>query len=1452
MARCVSLACLLCLTVATPVPAQAPRSRITLPGENAGTGRRLQAADQLAADGHWAEALDEYQHVLDEAGADLVPLDAGHSIEARRLCHLRLAGLPAEPLRLYRERVDDQAKKWLAQAEKARDTRLLRRIVDDAFCSGVTDRALDLLGDLAFERGDFEEAERWWRMLALPASEMNRQTPKKKARSLDLLYPDPRVDLARVRAKQLLAHLFRGEREGFEKDLKAYRALHGKASGDFAGHTGNYADTLSLLARRGETLLAPTAEDAWTTFAGAPSRTLVLPRAPGRLPWTLTVGDSPWPKPLGREAGRPAPRRTPRDASPEEARFLAFYPVVVGDQALVADARSVTAYDLLTGAATVWYQLARDDHVRNSPQPQPLGAEADPRYTLTVAGDRMYLRLGAQGLGPLSEDEQEHRRGDSYLVCLNRQPDHNGNRRRWLQRANKADVKGRVDMFEGAPVVHDGCAYIAVTRFAGAVATTSVACYDADTGAPRWRNPVEVCQTRGRRAGPRYHHHLLTLAGADLVYCSHCGAVIALDAASGRRAWAMRYPSRGDKLDEGAASPRDLCPCVYADGRVFAAPADLDHILCLDADTGRTMWESDPMEVVHLLGVAGGRLIFTTAASTSLDPPRSTTAGLRAVDVFTGETLRQWTKPDTESNLYAFGRGFLAGGLVFWPTTEGLRVLKLEDGEQASEWSGFAGHKEPMGNLAFGHGCLVVANATQLWAYVPESLYLDQWRKRAAADPEAALPRYRLALAEADAGFDGDALADLARVERLAKPDERCCGVPLRGLARTRRHELLLDEAERARGRGRWDEAVASLERAAAEEFAVPRRLQALAREASLLTEAARPARAVAVWQRILRDDALRDGPVAIADDIPQAGGTLAADRIDQLIRAHGPAIYDPFEQQARSLQASAESGNRIGVLERLARQYPNAAVTRPALLQLSALQEKAGRPGAAAQAYRLLLARSGEPAEEAAALAGLARAYEVQHCWQAARATWQRLARAYGERTLAVLDPAHPVRAVVSRQLQKLEYQPVPAPNGTTAADPPPRTWSTALTPREQLLAADEERTGGGCHPVFFARDRVLSCRDAATGKLRWTRSLPQAPCWVGRHADMVLAAGPDGIYSLSLADGTTLWQFMAQPAAAYGRQTLTAFHLSPSRLFFFQGERRLFALDADTGRVLWARWAPGAQVAPGFPAGRFYPRYHAGENWVVVQTTAGKLLVFDSHTGRQVHDGQTSREPWPRPPRALDERHICLVPDAHHIVLFDAAAGRPVWTRRTRTPSISAQAAQVLGDSKALLGLIDGWQLERLDPLTGRRRWQCAIGNEPVDVARTALDQTAVYFVSRNVLHARALDDGRSLWQLPLGGTVGPWRVVRSHHALIALPLQAEQEFDRPWTAGGYLMAFPWELAWRDLPVLLCDPGRGQVVRRLQLPAQGPRVAVQVLEQATVIGLAGHAWALLAGGRD
>src|SRR5207248_10743557 len=86
--------------------------------------------------------------------------------------------------------------------------------------------------------------------------------------------------------------------------------------------------------------------------------------------------------------------------------------------------------------------------------------------------------------------------------------------------------------FEGTAVAGHGFAYVAATRFEASKAITAVHCYplDAkDSPPPRWKQ--DVCAARELLPGEvRYRHHLLTLAGPHVVYCSDSGVIAALDA----------------------------------------------------------------------------------------------------------------------------------------------------------------------------------------------------------------------------------------------------------------------------------------------------------------------------------------------------------------------------------------------------------------------------------------------------------------------------------------------------------------------------------------------------------------------------------------------------------------------------------------------------------------------------------------------------------------------------------------------------------------------------------------------------------------------------------------------------------------------------------------------------------------------------------------------------------
>src|SRR5262249_25128777 len=155
-------------------------------------------------------------------------------------------------------------------------------------------------------------------------------------------------------------------------------------------------------------------------------------------------------------------------------------------------------------------------------------------YTLTASEDRIYACLGGPGLGLAKQ-------GGNHLVCLNRQPIPGGVKR-WRVQARASD--GTRALFEGAPIAYLSQVFVTVARSRESLLQAAIACYDADTGVLRWQQ--DMCESRGRGSSEkRFRQHLLTLAGPCLVYCSHAGAIVALDAATGRRLWAVRYLSRG-------------------------------------------------------------------------------------------------------------------------------------------------------------------------------------------------------------------------------------------------------------------------------------------------------------------------------------------------------------------------------------------------------------------------------------------------------------------------------------------------------------------------------------------------------------------------------------------------------------------------------------------------------------------------------------------------------------------------------------------------------------------------------------------------------------------------------------------------------------------------------------------------------------------------------------------
>jgi outer membrane protein assembly factor BamB len=364
--------------------------------------------------------------------------------------------------------------------------------------------------------------------------------------------------------------------------------------------------------------------------------------------------------------------------------------------------------------------------------------------------------------------------------------------------------------------------------------------------------------------------------------------------------------------------------------------------------------------------------------------------------------------------------------------------------------------------------------------------------------------------------------------------------------------------------------------------------------------------------------------------------------------------------------------------------------------------------------------------------------------------------------------------------------------------------------------------------------------------------------------------------VSGLALADGRLLWRF--DPAVldlASGEGPLSGFRLCGGRLFFMQGERALWALDGETGQVLWAHWAPGARLQ--LPAaGRLSPWFRADCDRVALQTSGGRCRILDSATGQMVHEYDAGAGPWPRPPLALTEGRLVVVPDGRHVALLDLAAGKEMWRYPLgRDASRTGEAAHVLGSGDRLLVLVPrnfGTELLRLDAATGVPRWPkpLLLDDEDLDLTHSAVGPDSVYLVAGNLLRAVSLADGKPLWDAPLTGGAGPWRVQATGRWLLAHPAEARTELDTVHALRRYQVLdgtalYPTQAAlplsgalplvlrthWQatapaQFPVLLCDPRDGQLVQRLNFTTRGPQADLVAGPRGMFVGLADAVWCL------
>lgn len=703
---------------------------------------QLQRVKRLIADRQWDESIESLRQVSDQRGDRVIAVSPGYYVRIRDYCHRRFASMPLEALKTYRDQVDGQAKLWFEEGSKNRDERLLRRIVDQFYCSSYGDDALWLLGEMALERGDYGAARGYWEQLietppATIADEAFQElaqdaTLTKDDRALieryyrkrderkqyelhvtrvvdpDLMrvaamlrvrgivgprlaYPAAEQPPADVFARLILASILEGSTTWAQAGLRDLALVYPDAKGRLAGRETNFVAGLTALLAASDQWPREDRTNDWRTFGGNPARNRTAIAK-------LDIGRVRWRRPLPQIAISPGDEPTRRTAEDRRAA-LSYHPIVVGEKVFVATPWQILGFDLKTGKPA-WghdYAIYRPDNPTMEAGPTS-SAVGVPRFTLTAHRDRLYARMGSSVTSAAADGQS--RAPNNALVCLDLAQEGY-----CLWTIPTTDERWS---FEGAPLADDDRLYVAM-RKGGVRPQAHVACFDAESRTMLWRRLISSAETPAQGQRDEITNNLLTLVGDTVYYNTNLGAVAALSKHDGEVRWVVLYPRAVDNDPNRSMSHfhRDLTPCVYDRGTLFVAPSDSRYILAIDATTGLLRWETTLADnVVHLLGT-GGDTLFATGDH------------LWRIRTQSGKIAQEW--PDIDPKGY--GRGALMNGQAIWPTHKTLEVFSFDALERVRSIDLSVRRQSdedlrpPGGNVVPAGDALLVAGTDELVAY---------------------------------------------------------------------------------------------------------------------------------------------------------------------------------------------------------------------------------------------------------------------------------------------------------------------------------------------------------------------------------------------------------------------------------------------------------------------------------------------------------------------------------------------------------------------------------------------------------------------------------------------------------------------------------------------------------------------------------------------------------------
>lgn len=1424
----------------------------TLPA-NSNLLKSFDTIKELLEDKRWAEAIDSLQKISQAESKSLALVQPGKPgetatyLNAATRCNVLLSRIAQEGRVVYRQKIDPQAKRWFENWQRTGDEAELLRIVQQAYLSSYTDEALFALGELAWDRGDFSMAQSWWEQLVPLFNAVNPSSYPTVLR-----YPDSNIGPATIHARIVLCSIMRGEIVRAEDELLQFAERYPVEEGRLGGQSGRYVDLLrKILVESREWKRSSSAAEV-ATFGMSAQRCQTIPES-------IDVGALRWTRALS-----PSLLQNLNDC-------LSYHPVVYDTPSekivIVNDADAIRAWNILSGEPAwksensdpaVIYPAIPDQLIR-APKQRFVGV---PHYTMTISEDRLYARMGSPVT--CSSNVEMSLDQPSELVCLDLKQEG-----KLIWKESVADLFPGLPSwrFEGTPVIFRDRAYVALCRRHPQL-ELMIACLDADDGRLLWQCPVGAFRASVDDSVNRISHLLLTVGGNHIFLSTDLGVIVAVDTRQGRLDWAISYESRNDIVNApGQASRSGLVPALYHSGMLFVAPVDAGSAFCIEADSGRLMWQFPFLRNMrtgldlemgmlkerqwkHLLGVVPGGIAGRLIVSGN---------SVWSIDIQTGQIV--WTTGDLalkRESKGPFGRGLIAGDQALIPLRESIEFFNLDSGELVRR----VPLKTPDvaqqgGNLTLAGGMLLVAQPGRLVAYGEYSRLKERLEENLTSHPNPASLRIQLAELEAAEGRI-DAAIDQFR-ELLPQLD---AGSSIFLRVRQKFAKLLRESASEESGRQnytvaseRWREALTITDDA-------PSRVAILFDLARVEELQGNPAAAVAHLQRILLADNL-----ARASFESTPWGKQASEMISRLIADVGRDVYRDIETSAAAeFEALARTEDKSG-LRQLILHYPHAQAAAKARKMLVQLHRSAGE---FSEALALLSELRGQAEDEQSLAQVTLSMLELMRqagYSNSMKPLWRSLANLRTAMQVSYEGKSNQdLYWLVQTQLREINERTRVVPRQLE------RTWTRDLPANSRVIipagqsVSPELTCAMACFKLDSPRDEwQWRCIDWITGQTRW-EVVATDPIDIVEWAPAQLVIGTaHGWQARAPEHGRVVWgQQLADRVTPRVFRETSNIGIEVLWLTTFDTVHGARIFDSGSGQLI-NQIKPAGALAGFFGFGRLSVPAHRVEGHtdgksnrservksdgeaeeeislfaVAMQTVKPtQIWVATASSPREiwsleeVHD---ESETWIESPVMLNNRLIGLsygnTLTGYQTNVLRQGSGT---TSQTETSDLlqssnpwsyrnfsAAHASPALVQSdRDLLLVVDGMRLASFDPATGSRKWVAGLTNMPMKnaAARIAVDQNSVFATANGVLRAISIKGGYVQYERYLGNVAEQWRTTVAWVDQSERPVGQKNLYEL--TPPSSIIA-----AWSDssddgqhYAISLCDGQSGTILQQLRM---------------------------------